>query len=236
MLKTPGPSKLEVGAGNTIARIKRGSKTYEIIVNLEDAMKFKKGLSTYIQAETDKVFTDIKKGDIAGSGELENAFGTSDFQKIVEKIVRDGDVQTTQDYRDEEREKKINQIVDFLARNAVDPQTKHPITPEKIKNALNEARVNIKNVPVENQIPDIISQIAKLMPIKLETKKIKVTIPAIHTGRAYGIIANYKEKEDWLNDGSLEAVLSIPAGLIMDFYDKLNSVTHGSALTEDIKE
>jgi len=29
-------------------------------------------------------------------------------------------------------------------------------------------------------------------------------------------------------------VLNIPAGLIMDFYDKLNDVTHGSALSEEI--
>ena len=38
-----------------------------------------------------------------------------------------------------------------------------------------------------------------------------------------------------MNDGSLEVIISIPAGMVMDFYDKLNGVTHGAALTEDIK-
>ena len=61
-------------------------------------------------------------------------------------------------------------------------------------------------------------------------------IPAIHTGKAYGIINPYKESEDWLSDGSLQVTVAIPAGLVMEFYDKLNSVTHGSALTEEIKE
>ena len=64
--------------------------------------------------------------------------------------------------------------------------------------------------------------------IKKETKKVKVIVPAIHTGKVYGILAPYKESENWMNNGDLEVTLSIPAGLIMDFYDKLNAITHGS--------
>jgi hypothetical protein len=30
--------------------------------------------------------------------------------------------------------------------------------------------------------------------------------------------------------------VNVPAGAIIDFYDKLNGVTHGSALTEEIVE
>jgi len=39
-----------------------------------------------------------------------------------------------------------------------------------------------------------------------------------------------------LNDGSLEMIVNVPSGLIMDFYDRLNSVTHGSAMTEEVGE
>ena len=39
-----------------------------------------------------------------------------------------------------------------------------------------------------------------------------------------------------MNDGSLEVVVSVPAGMVMDFYDKLNSATHGATVTEEIKE
>jgi len=61
-------------------------------------------------------------------------------------------------------------------------------------------------------------------------------VPAIHTGKVYGVISQYKDQEKWLDDGSLEVVVEVPSGIIMDFYDKLNSVTHGSAITEDIKQ
>ena len=64
----------------------------------------------------------------------------------------------------------------------------------------------------------------------------KITIPAQHTGRVYGIINEYKESEEWLGTGDLVVVLNVPAGLIMDFYDKLNGVTHGAGLSEEIGE
>ena len=50
------------------------------------------------------------------------------------------------------------------------------------------------------------------------------------------MLQEYKEKEEWLGNGDLSVVLNIPIGLQMEFYDKLNSVTHGSAMTEEVKE
>lgn len=220
----------------TTARIKQKGKQFEILVELNEALKFKKGESDWLEIGGDRIFTDVKKGNVASSKELEECFGTSDVSEIGKKIVKNGDVLTTQEFRDAEQEKKIKQVVDFLSTNTLNPQTGNPHTPQRIESALNEAHVNIKNVPVENQIKEIIEQISKVIPIKVETKKIKITVPAIHTGKVYNIISQYKEQENWMNDGSLEVVVSVPAGIIIDFYDKLNSATHGAAVTEEIKE
>ncbi len=221
---------------NTIARIKRAGKHFEIIVDLDEALKFKKGETNFIEAEGDKVFTDSKKGQVPSTNDLKEAFGTTDINEIVQKIVKEGEVQLTKEYRDSEQEKKFKQIVEFLSKNAVDPQTGNPLTPERIKNALEQAHINIKNVAIENQIKDILVEVSKVIPIKLETKKIKINIPAVHTGKAYGILSQYKESENWLDDGSLEIIVNVPSGIIIDFYDKLNNITHGSAITEEIKE
>ncbi len=219
----------------TTARIKKTGKHFEIVVDLDNALKFKKGESSETGAESDRIFTDIKKGNVASEKDLNEAFGTSDADEIIKRIIKEGEVLVTQEYRDEEKENKIKQIVDFLSRNTINPQTGNPHTPERIKRAIEEAHVNIKNVPVDNQINEIVEGISKIIPIKIETKKVKITVPAIHTGKAYSIIGQYKEEENWLNDGSLEVIVNIPAGMIMDFYDKLNSATHGSVLTQEIK-
>lgn len=220
----------------TLARIKKLGKHFEIIVDLEQAIAFKKGTSNFLDAEGDRVFTDSKKGHVASPSDLREVFGTTDSSEIAKIIVKSGEVQTTQDYRDEEQEKKYKQVVDFLSRNSIDPQTGRPITPERIKNALEQAHVNIKNIPIENQITEVLDKINKIIPIKLETKRVKIIIPASHTGRAYGVVQQFKEIENWKSNGDLEVIVKVPSGIIIDFYEKLNAVTHGSAVTEEVKE
>lgn len=227
-------AKFDAGVGNTIARINRGKSHFEIIVNMEDALKVREGKSDYLLVEGDTIFTSVKKGDRASNAELETAFNTSSVDEIGKIIVKEGDVLVDKAHRSEEQEKKIKQVVDFLVTNAVDPQTKNPISPDRIRSAIDEAHINIKNIPVENQITDILAELSKIIPIKIETRKIKVTIPALKTGKAYGVIAQYKERENWLPDGSLEAVLNIPAGILIDFYEKINAVTQGSVLSEEL--
>ena len=221
----------------TTARIKKAGKNFEIMVDLDKAIKFRKGETKAVDfLEIDKVFSDSKKGFVASENDLKSSFGTTEIYEVAGRIVKEGEVLLTQEYRDEEKEKREKQVIDFLSRNAVDPKTGNPHTPERIKSALEQAHIEIKNIAIDRQITDIIQKISLILPIKIAVKKIKITVPAIHTGKAYGIINTYKEKETWLSDGSLEVVVSIPAGMVMDFYDKLNSVTHGSALTEEIKE
>ena len=221
----------------TTARIKQHGKHFEIIVDLDKALKFKKGQSSGTDfLEADTIFTDSKRGLHASEKDIGEAFGTSDLTEVAKKIVKSGEILLTQEHRDDEKDKKIRQVIDFLAVNASDPKTGMPHTPERIKNALEQAQVNIKNVPIESQIKEIIEKISGILPIRLKAKRIKILIPAIHTGRAYGIFSQYKENENWLSNGDLEVTVNVPSGLLMDFYEKLNSVTHGSAVTEEIKE
>lgn len=229
-------SKTDFGAGNTIARIKKGSNYFEIIVNLQDALKFRKGESDYLIVEGDTIFTNAKRGDRASNSELETSFGKSNIDEIGKIIVKQGEVLVDQAHRSEEQERKFKQVLDYFVTNAIDPQSRNPISPERMRSALEETHINIKNTPIESQIPEILDALTKVIPIKIETRKIKIKIPAIQTGKAYGLVSQYKEKENWLDDGSLEIIVNIPAGVVIDFYDKLNSMTHGSALTEEIKE
>jgi len=229
-------AKFELGKGKTIARIKKGPLLFEIIVDMDEALKFKKGETDFLDIEGDKIFTNVRKGEVPTKNELEISFGTNDTLEVGKIIVKEGEILIDQTHRDEEKEKKLKQVVDFLSRNAIDPQSNRPISPERIKSALGEAHVQIKNVPIENQIQDILADVSKIIPIKIETRKIKITVPAVQTGKIYGLITQYKEKENWLGDGSLEVIVNIPAGILIEFYDKLNSATHGSAVTSEINE
>jgi ribosome maturation protein SDO1 len=222
-----------------IARIKVKNKTYEVSVDLDKALLFKKhkqGNSRDFLV-IDTIFTDWKKGFKASTQDLKNAFNTEDPYAIAEKIVTQGEVQLPQEYRDKQREEKIKQVIDFLSKNCVDPRTGAPYTAQRIEEAMKQVGARVDNKAASEQALKIIKDLEKILPIKIETKKISITVPAAHTGKAYGILHNFNpEKEEWLNDGSLKVIINLPAGMQIEFYDKLNSVTHGSALTEEIKQ
>lgn len=221
-----------------IARTKVKGKNYEILVDVDKALQLKGGKQISIDnvIAIEKIFHDSKKGLHVSDKDLEEAFGTCDIKTVAEKIVKRGELQIPKEYRDKEREDKKKQIVDFLAKHALDPRTNNPHTAERISLSIDQAGISIDNRPMEQQIFKIIEKIKTVLPLKIQSKKLKLQIPAEHTGRVYGILNEYKESENWLSNGDLECIVNIPVGLQEDFYDKLNSITHGSAMSQEIRE
>ncbi len=222
---------------DTLARIKLNNKHFEISVDLDLAIKLRKGENVNLQSIllVNTIFTNVKDGSRANSADLTAAFGTTDVFAIADRIIKRGEIQLPQEYRDEQQDNKKKQIIDFFVRNAVDARNGRPFTPQTIENSLSQAGVNIANAPIETQVPAITEKLQKILPLKIELKRLAITIQAAQTGKAYGLLNQYKEKEEWLPNGDLKVIVKIPVGLQSEFYDKLNAITHGSALTEEIK-
>jgi len=202
----------------TTARVKKGGKHFEILVDMDEALKVKKGEGNINAAVlTGAIFYNLKAGEHASEGDLDKEFGTSDVTAIAEKIIKEGEIVRTAESMKGEHEKMYKQVVDFLSRNAVSPEGR-PYTPDRIM-----------------QVNEIMDQLSKVLPVKIEMKKVKLMIPAIHTGKAYGIVKEFMIKEDWKNNGDLEVVVEMPTALIFDFYDKINGATHGSIMSEELK-
>src|SRR3989344_7354262 len=101
---------------DTTARLRVGSLIFETMVDLDNALKLKRGMSIDINEviRDQTVYTDLKKGLKAGSEDLKKSFGTDNFQEVVGKIVKKGDIEVTQEHRDAETERRRKQVVDFL--------------------------------------------------------------------------------------------------------------------------
>ena len=221
---------------NTTARIKKSGKHYEVLVDLDEALKVAKGEGNInVAVLNDAVFHNLKSGERASMDDLESNFGTNDFMAIAEKIIKSGEVVRTTEFLHKEQDMKYKQVVDFLVRNAVSPEGR-PYTPDRIMKALKEAHVNVKNKPIEGQVQEILDQLVKVLPVRVEKKKVKLLIPAIHSGKAYGVVKEFMVKENWRNNGDLEVVVEVPSGLLMDFYDKVNGATSGSVMSEEVKQ
>jgi len=218
---------------SVIARYKTQGKNFEILVDCENAIAFKTGsninLNDVLTAE--EIFEDVKKGMHASEIDMKKIFNTEDKKKICEQIIRKGDVQVTAEYQRKLRDIKVKQIIDLIHRNAIDPKTGNPHPPQRIKNAVEEAKIRIDNYKsAEEQIQDIISQLKTILPIKFEVRTLMIKVPAQYAAKSYNSLKLYGKllKEEWQNDGSLVVNIELPAGLQEDLFSKLNNLTHGS--------
>ena len=171
----------------------------------------------------------------ASAADLKSCFGTDDVEKVAAEIIRKGEIEVPAEFRKKEHEAKIKQVIDFIARNYVDPKSGMPHSAARIETALHDTHVNITDKPISEQLPEIIKEMQKILPLKTEIKKLKIKIPAAFTGTVYGLLHGFKEKEEWLDDGNLVCVVSLPTGMQSEFYDKLNNITHGAAITQEVK-
>ena len=220
---------------NVEARIKAKGKQYEISVDVDEALKVKSGEGDVTKAlNSNAIYYDLNKGTVASQSDLKNAFGTIELYEVAKKIMTSGEIQKPQEYRDAEKEAKIKQVVDLILRNAVD-QNGNPYTGERIKRAIEEVHYNFDKRPAEQQMYGVVHKLKNIIPIKIETKKIRLVIPARFTGQVYGFLKDFKEKEEWLSNGDLEVIVNLPSGMQLDFYDKLNSITHGAVVSEELK-
>ncbi len=222
-----------------IARYQHGQLNFEILVEPETAYRLKKGENVPIDnviASRD-VFSDSRKGLRANESDLNKTFGTNAIEKIAVKIIKDGEIQLTTEQKKKMQEERTKQLINLIARNAVDPRTHSPHPPQRIEKALEEARIHVDPFKsAQDQMELALKAIRPILPIKLETVKIAVKIPAENAVRVYGFVKEHKMmKEEWESDGSLIAVVEIPAGLQGDFFDKLNKLTSGNNETKVIE-
>jgi len=88
---------------NVEARLKVKGKQYEISVDLDEALKIKNNAGDITTAlQSPQIYYDLRKGTIASNSDLQDAFSTTDPYEIAKKIIQKGEVQKTQEYRDEE--------------------------------------------------------------------------------------------------------------------------------------
>lgn len=222
-----------------IARIKREGERYEIYVDPYKSRDLKQGEDIDIDevVATRDVYHDAEKGKKAPDEELNKAFGTNDFDEVAKKIMNKGEIQLTTEQKREMREKKRKQVIDWIKRNAIDPQNNRPHTRERIEKAIEKEGYHFDEFKgVKEQAEEIIKKISKQIPIKVEKLRMAVKIPPKHAAKASNILHSFNiEKEEWRNDGSYLAVVKIPAGFKDKLYDKVNEVTHGENQIKTLK-
>jgi ribosome maturation protein SDO1 len=224
----------------TVARLTVAGDQYEVLVKPDPALEFKLGRQQDISKilVADAVFTDSGKGLRPSEEKLKKAFGTVDIYKIAETILRRGELQLTTDQRHRLAEEKRRQIVNFIARNCIDPRTGYPHPPLRIEQALSQIRIVVDPFKSgDEQAREVIDALRPVLPLRIENLRIAVKIPPEQAPRVKGIAKEFGiiSNEEWQSDGSWVAVVEMPAGLHVSFLERLGKTTQGNYQTRILK-
>ena len=219
---------------NTLVRIEVKGHKFELIVNAELAWKYSELEEDIPLAEIVEgmvIFTNARRGQKASEDELV-LFELEDELQIIEHILNNGHLNITAAQRNSFLTEKMSEIVDFLHLHCINPRTNLPHPPERIKNAINEAGINIKwDIPAEEQAIEMIALLQPIIPIRMEVVKIEFRVPATLVGPLYGKVTSIGTKisEEWLGDGAWVVIMSIPAGAQAELIEVINSESQGKA-------
>jgi len=222
-----------------IARLESHGETFEILLDPAVMTLIKQGkkvdLVEYLAVE--EVFKNSGKGTRPAEGKVKEVFGTDDISEIAKKIIEKGEVQMTAEQRKEMLEVKKNQIVSYIAANAINPQTKLPHPHSRIELALEEAKFHVDPFrSLDREIEEAMKLLRPLIPIRFEKSRIAIKLKGEDYGRCFDDMIHFGiiEREEWTADGSWIGLMELPAGMVPELTEKLKHKTKGAVSIKTI--
>ena len=221
----------------TIVRYTYSGDKFELLVKPDPAFDYKIGKITEISKVlvSEEIYIDSSKGTRVPNEKLEQVFKTNDPTKIAEIIMKKGELNLTTEQRRKMIAEKRKQLVTFIAKTYVDPRSHLPHPPLRIEQAMDDGRVSIDPFRnIDEQVKDIVEKLRPIIALKSENIVLEISIPAQFVAQSYTVLKSTGtlKKEDWQSNGSLKAILEIPAGARPNVIDRLGSITKGTATVE----
>lgn len=223
-----------------IARVEKAGERFEVLVKPDAVQRLRDGKDIDLLRELaiDQIFRDAHKGSRASEEKMAEIFGATRPLDVAKQIILKGEIQLTTEQRREMQEAKRRQIVQYIAANAINPQTGAPHPPQRIEIAMQEAKVHVDPFKgIEEQVKEILDALRPLIPIRFEKVRIAVKLSAEDSAKCYGDIRAFGTilKEEWQSSGAWIGVVEMPAGMQLEFLERLNAKTKGNVETRVLK-
>ena len=215
-----------------VARLETHGERFEILVDPDLAVKIRHGEAIDIEDAVAAVFIfeNASRAEKSSDEALQKVFQTTDFASIAKRIIEKGEIHLTSEQRRHLIAEKRGQVITFIARHAINPQTGLPHPPARIEMAMDEARVTIDPFKsLDDSVAETMKALRPLIPIRFEEIRVAVRIPPEHAAKAYGDIDAFAriEQEEWQKDGSWICVVKIPGGMQQELENLVRKVSKG---------
>ncbi|CAO3626171.1 unnamed protein product [Cunninghamella echinulata] len=166
----------------SIVRLRKGGKQFELACYKNKVMEWRSNVETNLDEvlQIHSVFLNVSKGQVASKEDLKKCFKHDDTDKVIQEILKKGELQVAEKERSNQLESMWKDIANIVTDNCVNPQTKRPYTVTMIEKAMQDLHLSVNpKRSSKSQALDVIKQLQEkqLLPIQRAQMRIRITLP-----------------------------------------------------------
>jgi len=162
-----------------VVRLLRGGNRFEVACYKNKIINYRQGTETDLSEvlQTERVFTNVSKGQFANSKTLQKCFNTSNEEEVCRFILDKGDVQVSDQERAAQLENTIREVASMVAEKCVGPINRRPYTITQIRDAMKSAGFMVHPTRnVKQQFLDCVKLIPKKKVLDIERAKMQLAL------------------------------------------------------------
>jgi len=220
-----------------IVRQKKGGKRFEIACYKNKVISWRRGAEKDIDevVQTQQVFMNVSKGELAKKEDLLKAFGSDDMEKVVLQILTKGELQVSGKERSQQNEQSYRDIATIVSEKCVNPETKRPYPVGVIESAMKEMHYSVKPTKSsKQQALEVIKLLKEVMPIEKAQMRMHIVLPKACAKKARDKLVpliTSVESEDW-DCGNLDMECLIDPGFYRKIEEIVTSESRGKGVLE----
>ncbi|KAG0739496.1 hypothetical protein G6F57_004201 [Rhizopus arrhizus] len=165
----------------SIVRLRKGGKRFELACYKNKVMEWRNNVETDLDEvlQIHNVFINVSKGQVASKEDLKKCFKTEEQDKVIQEILKKGELQIAEKERTNQLETTWKDIAHIVTDNCVNPQTKRPYTVTMIEKAMQDLHLSVNpKRSTKSQALDVIKQLQEkqLLPIQRAQMRIRITL------------------------------------------------------------
>lgn len=185
--------------------------------------------------QTEAVFSNVSKGQMAKKEDLMKAFGKDDTTEICKEILSKGELQVSEKERHANLESMFKEIATMVADKCVNPESNRPYPVTIVEKAMKDAHYSIKpNKNVKSQALDVIKLLKEHIPIEKAQMRVKISVTNCKDKKLrfdeLPKLLKVKESESW--DGGNGSITALIDPGNFKLIEALHSTSRGGVAIE----
>ena len=168
-----------------VVRLSRGGHRFEVACYRNKIVNYRQGTETDLSEvlQTERIFTNVSKGQFANSKTLKKCFGTSDEEEVCRFILANGDVQVSDQERAAQLEATAREVASMVSEKCVHPISRRPYTMPQIRDGMKAAGFMVHPTRnIKQQFLDCVRLLQQKQVLDIERAKMELAIVLLVKG------------------------------------------------------